>query len=46
MYGALAHTGIGAAALTVTAICTTVAGAIVRRRARRAGRHAQQGSGK
>lgn len=45
MYIGLAHTGVGAAFLTVTAICTTVAGFFTRRAAKRAARRNQQDGG-
>lgn len=43
MYTGLAHTGVGAAFLTVAAICTTLSGVVVKLRARRAVRRNQQG---
>ncbi|MGP4085452.1 hypothetical protein [Streptomyces sp. KR55] len=43
MYIGLAHTGIGAAILTVVAIATTVTGFVTKRAAKRAGR--RQGDG-
>lgn len=45
MYTGLAHTGVGAAFLTIAAICTTVAGFITRRAAKRAARRNQQDGG-
>lgn len=43
MYIGLAHTGVGAAFLTVAAICTTISGYFTRRAARRAARRNQDG---
>jgi hypothetical protein len=43
VYTGLAHTGVGAAFLTIAAICTTISGFIARRAAKRAARRNQQG---
>ncbi|MGW6910282.1 hypothetical protein [Streptomyces sp. NPDC054940] len=43
MYIGLAHTGVGAAILTIVAIATTITGYVTRRSARRAAR--KQGAG-
>jgi hypothetical protein len=43
VYTGLAHTGVGAAFLTVAAICTTASGYLTRRAAKRAARRNQQG---
>ncbi|MEU1273016.1 hypothetical protein [Streptomyces sp. NPDC005799] len=45
MYTGLAHTGVGAAFLTVAAIGTTISGYITRRATRRALRRNQQDGG-
>lgn len=42
MYIGLAHTGIGAAVLTVAAIATTITGIVTRRAAKRAAARQQE----